>query len=170
MRNKGDGAEEKRLVSKQIVSVVGDCNASFARFCSISYQIRSQSHGILTLCPSCRNNSFVRIICSKFCALFWMIKMKSKNCIGPNSNIVWQMGDWFEILFTYLLCDSQHVFKLNCVFASYLLVSQSTFNFYKKIIKGSNSLFLLLPLFSGVVGRIICLWLCHVKSYVFPKG
>ena len=42
MRNKGDGAEEKRLVSKQIVSVVGDCDASFARFCSISYQVRSQ--------------------------------------------------------------------------------------------------------------------------------
>lgn len=92
MRNKGDGAEEKRLVSKQIVSVVGDCDAAFARFCSISCQIRSQSHGILTLCSSCRN-SFVRIICSKFCAPFGVIKIKSKNCIGPNTNIVWQMGD-----------------------------------------------------------------------------
>lgn len=43
MRNKGDGAEEKRLVSKQIVSEVGDCNTAFARFCSISCQIIDHS-------------------------------------------------------------------------------------------------------------------------------
>ena len=93
MRNKGDGAEEKRLVSKQIVSVVGDCDAAF---CSILLDFPVKlDHSLMAYlrCVLHVGNSFVRIICSKFCAPFGMIKMKTKNCIGLNTNIVWQMGD-----------------------------------------------------------------------------
>ena len=68
-----------------------------------------------------------------------------------------------------ICCAIRNMFS-SCVFASYPLVSQTRSTFTKKIWKAPTVYFCFFFSLRGIVGRIICLWLCRVESYVFSQG